>query len=367
MEQQHEGTTNALRGPPRKKSTFSRWRAIARTFLPFALRRRRRFLLGALAALCVVCLRIALPWPLRAMLKPWLGHGEGWSSALLDALPAGLSPMVAMAGVFLVLMVALGYADAVERLQFARFAIGVVRDVRAKAFKKALRVAPADGASSGDLVARLIGDTARLKAGLQGFLVHVATNGAMFVGITAMLLWMDLAMGAIFAAAGVILAASTTLGAGWTFRRALEVRSKEGKLANQIDRVWRERETGAKLKQINRSGAAQEGSMTRIQGRLTWLAHAVLGVAMLGAAIAGTNAVEAGRLEAGQLFLVIVYALLLRAPLVQLTRQGVRSGKALACAHRLRGLLRASKRARRAAGLGGSAPQPATPLPDPLS
>ena len=369
-EQQQAGSSDAPPEPAhepepgtkKQKSTFARWRAIARTFRPFALRHRRRFLRGALAALLVVGLRIALPWPLRAMMKPWFGHEDGWSSTLVGTLPPWLSPAVAMACVFLLLMLALGWADYFERQQFARFAIRMVRDVRAKAFKKALRASVPERANSGDLVARLIGDTARLKAGLQGFLVHVGTNGAMVVGITAVLLWLDPAIGGIFAGAGAILATTTALGATRSFRQALEVRAKEGKLAKQIDRVWRKRELGAKLKPINRSGAKEEGSLTRTQGRHTWLAHAVLGVAMVCAAIVGTNAVEAEELASGDLFLVIVYALLLRAPLVQLTRQGVRSGKVMASAERLRKLLRRGRKARRAAQALA-----ASPIPGPLS
>jgi ABC-type multidrug transport system fused ATPase/permease subunit len=369
-EQQQAGSPDAPPPPEpgrrkekRKKSTLARWRAIARTFRPFALRHRGRFLRGTLAALLVVGLRIALPWPLRAMMKPWFGHDEGWSSALVASLPAWLPPPVAMACVFLGLMLALGWADYRERQHFARFAIRMVRDVRAKAFKAALRAAPPEAASSGDLVARLIGDTARLKAGLQGFLVHVGTNGAMALGITAVLLWLDPAIGAIFAGAGALLATTTALGAARSFRRALVVRSKEGKLAKYIDRAWRERKRAARLKPINRSGASEEGSLTRIQGRHTWLAHGVLGLAVVCSAIVGTRALAAGELAAEDLFLVIVYALLLRAPLVQVTRQGVRSGKVMACAHRLRKLLRAGRKAPRAAQ---ARRVPSPPVRDPL-
>lgn len=366
MEQLHERSTaprpEPASGAPREKSTLARWRAIVRTFLPFARRHRRSFLLGSVAALCVVSLRIALPWPLRLVMKPSFGHDGGWSGALVEALPQGLAPIVAMAGVFLVLMVALGFADHLERQQFARFAIGLVRDVRAKALKRAFRErSPGEG--SGDLVARLIGDTARLKAGLQGFLVHVATNGAMFLGITVVLLCMDLAIGSIFAAAGAILAACTAMGAVGTYRHALEHRSREGKLAQRIDRAWRAQEGGESVPKIKRSSARLEHKLTTGQGHLTWLAHGVLGLAMLGAAIAGTGAVEAGRLETADLFLVFVYGLLLRAPLVQLTRQGVRTGKVLACGRRLRKLLRAGKRAR-SARRHAAQEAPRAPLPD---
>jgi ABC-type multidrug transport system fused ATPase/permease subunit len=368
-EQQQAGSPDAPPPPEpggkagkRKKSTLARWRAIARTFRPFALRHRGRFLRGTLAAMLVVGLRIALPWPLRSMMKPWFGHGEGWSSTLVASLPAWLPPPVAMACVFLALMIALGWADYRERQHFARFAIRMVRDVRAKAFKAALRAAPQEAASSGDLVARLIGDTARLKAGLQGFLVHVGTNGAMVLGITAVLLWLDATIGAIFAGAGAFLAATTALGAARSFRRALVVRSKEGKLAKYIDRAWRERQRAAKLKATNRSSASEEGSLTRVQGRHTWLAHGVLGLAVVCSAIVGTRAQAAGELAEGDLFMVLVYALLMRAPLVQITRQGVRSGKVMACAHRLGKLLRAGRMARRAER-ARAGPQPD---PDPL-
>jgi hypothetical protein len=66
---------------------------------------------------------------------------------------------------------------------------------------------------------------------------------------------------------------------------------------------------------------------------------AVFGVAVLLALWTGASAIEAGRLAAGDLVLFMLYALMMRSPIVQLTRQGCRSGKILATGYRLSQLL----------------------------
>lgn len=324
----------------RRKSFRTRAASVVRALRPFARRHRGPFVLGSVSALGVVLLRVALPWPLRAVMKPWMSGADDGAAGALGSLAQGLPPVVLMAALLLVVMVALGMADHFQRWNYARFAIGFVRDVRAEVLRRAVAAGPgARELGSGDFVARLIGDTARLKAGLKGFLVHVATNGAMFVGVTAILLWMDPGIGAIFAAAGVVVGTATWWGAAITFRRALRYRKKEGKLADRIDEAWKGEALESSLK-INRTSGRYEATLTKIQGRFTWLAHSALGTAILGGAVAGSRAVDAGRIEAGDLFVVLVYALMLRAPIVQLTRQGVRTGKILACGHRLKRLLK---------------------------
>jgi ABC-type multidrug transport system fused ATPase/permease subunit len=145
------------------------------------------------AAVGVTLLRLALPWPLQALLLPLLNGERVTSPAWI---PAELDVTLVAGVLFALCIAALGYADARARLSFARFSIGTVRDLRKQAMRGLSR-GPCPGVPTrpGDMVARLIGDTARVKAGLKGFLVHVAVNGLPLAGITVVMLYIDLTMG----------------------------------------------------------------------------------------------------------------------------------------------------------------------------
>lgn len=323
---------------------FDRWGEICVAMLPFARRHRALLLLGGLMSLVVIGIRLTLPWLFRGMLKPLLtGHVERRGLALWPGAGAFEQPLF-FGAIFLLLLVALGFSDFLMRLKFAQFAIGTVRDLRARAFQSALQLDPRiSAAGPGDLVARLIGDTARVKEGLKGFLVHVATNGAMLAGVSMVLLWVDPALGAIFAAAFALIAFVTVYGTTRVYRRAMKFRTREGLLAESIHQAWRHETLGGSFDKVNRSSGRHEATITRLQGRTTWAAHVIFGASILLLVWLGVRSVTAGTLASEDMLVFILYALMARAPVVQLARQGTRTGKILACAGRLEQVLRAGQ------------------------
>lgn len=309
------------------------WRKSALAFhgvRPFARKNLGLFATGAVAAVVVVAARLALPWPLRAITEYLSASGAE------PSLIVGLNPVLAMGLIFFTLMVILGFGDFIERLYFARFAIGTTRDLRKAAFKKSLGI-NADGykAATGDMVSRLIGDTARLKAGLQGFLVHVATNGLLFLGATVVLFFLNPGLGVIFASAGVAAMIVTIWGAHRVFENSLRHREKEGKLANTIEKSITRGPDKKTLKRINRSSSKYEAAQTRLQGLVTWTAHGIFGLAVLAALLTSATAMAEGKLAVGDLIVFMMYALMLQGPIVRLTRQGTRTGKILGPGYRL--------------------------------
>ncbi len=320
---------------------------IIRALLPFARKSRRWFVYGCLAASVVVAARLALPWPLRAVTDRWVANGPEEGSGLGALAPGSADYVVLIGFVFLIVILLLGLFDFLERLAFARFAIGSVRDIRAKAFWCAMRSNEAkenEGSEtpptrSGDVVARLVGDTARLKNGLQGFLVHVATNSVVFLGVTVVLFTMDASLGLIFAGAGIGTTIVTLWAAGRMFDSALKHRKKEGKLAQEIEEAIKRDLGDATFVRINKSSGRHEASQTRTQGIATWSAHVFFGVAVLAAIWVGSQGVDAGRISVGDMVVMMMYALLMRGPIVRLARQGSRTGKILGAAHRLVQLL----------------------------
>lgn len=310
---------------------------------PYLLRHRTSLVRGAIAAVFVVAARLALPWPLRVVADRWLSPDAGLEPALVSACA---SESVLLMGVaFLALLLLLGFADHLERLFFARFSIAAVRDLRASAFQAAVRLQENRKSKvTGDLVSRLIGDTARMKNGLQGFLVHVATNGLTLLGVTAVLFAMEPSLGLVFAAAELGIVVLTGNVARKAFQKSLEFRKREGKLANEIQSALHRKAKRRESGRIHRTTGRYEASLTRLQGQTTWAAHGIFGLAVLTVLWIGSASVESGKLPAGDMVVVMMYALMMRGPIVQLTRQGVRTGKILGPAQRVLQILEESER-----------------------
>ena len=330
------------------------WLQVWHALTPFARPHKEYFFRGAVAAILVVLLRLSLPWPFRHVLRPLLS-GEGLpAESQMDWPLVGVDPLTAMGGLFFLLLVALGYADHLERMNFARFAIEWVKDLRRDAMRVLFREGTVGQSfDAGDLVARLVGDTARVKAGLHGFLVHAATNGLMFAGVILILIWMDPVLGGVFTLAGLAAAAVTAFGFLGIHGKAIKQRKKEGKLASII-LASLEDFSERRFVKVNRSSSRHEVSTVRLQGITTLRAHIVLGVAVMAGLWVGANAISDGRITGGDLFVLFAYVLMLRAPMIQLARQGARTGKIIAAAERLSRLLRTGRRAQE----GDSVPLP---------
>lgn len=318
-----------------KRSNFRQSWAVLRGLAPYSRRHWRWFALGAIAAVGVVAARLALPWPLRTVAD--LARGAADSNWILTLAPSGLDPVLAMGGIFFALIFALGLSDLLERLYFARFSIATVRGLRSEAIAAVVGTRAEERSSqSGDLVSRLIGDTGRIKSGMQGFLVHVATNGLVFVGMTVILFTMHVRLGLIFALAGIATALVTAWAAARIFRNTISHRAREGELADRIqDALQSDSDDDTAMAEIDDASNGDEARQTKFQGIATWTTHAIYGAAVLAALWAGSAAVEAGELALGDLVVFMMYALMIRGPIVRLARQGSKTGKIFGAGYRL--------------------------------
>lgn len=316
-----------------------RSREVLTMLAPHARCHWRWFFLGGISALLVVAARLALPWPLRSVADQWLA-GENASIGLFALVPNFLDPVLAMGMIFFVLIFMLGLSDLLERFCFARFSIATVRDLRSQAFASVRGGAQSEKRGTGDLVSRLVGDTARIKSGMQGFLVHVATNGLLFLGMTLILLTMDARLGLIFALAGTVTALVTGWAAVRIFKTSLMHRRTEGELANHMEEALQSESADATFMTINGSSGGHEAEQTRLTGIATWAIHGIFGASVLAALWVGSEAVDAGRIAAGDMMIFMMYALMMRGPIVRLARQGARTGKIFGAGHRIAQLSR---------------------------
>ncbi len=296
------------------------WNAVFR----HARRHRAFFWRGVGLSVCGVAAQLSIPWPLRELLvgdpnAAWRESLQGW-----------LTPSLLLVALFLLAMVAAGFFDFVQRVQFARFAIAWSRDLRAAAHGAVLEgPLPGSALDPGDLVARLIADVARFKAAVKQALIYVATNAILFAGACVVIWWVEWTFGVLFLVAFLTAALVAALGARRTYREFLGYRASEGRVAGGVA-------AGGKAIEgdLAESGRLEAAEM-RQQGGAAWTAHALVGAVVFAIVVVGSRGAAAGDVDPGAILLFLAYALFLSKPLVRLTRHGARSGKLVAAALRL--------------------------------
>ncbi len=331
--------------PATLRRILKRWIRVWSVFAPFSRRHRTSFWFSALFAALVVAFRLAIPWPLRSIVAPILSAGDAPATLPPATVTDEFAGPVIWGAVFLLITLGLGWSELRQRLWVARFSIGWVRDIRAEAFQAAQDLDTRfHKVSTGDLVSRLVGDTARLKAGLQGFMTHIATNGLLYIGVTVILCMQSVLFGIIFLLVGILLLTIAMIGATRVYLHYRDFRKKEGKLASRIEEALNMNPDQSKFAKVNYSSGVHEATVVRIQGQTTLAAHAILAIATLASLWIGIGRVHAGALAPDDLFLLLLYALTLHPPSVRLARQGTRVGKMMACGDRLERLLREARR-----------------------
>jgi ATP-binding cassette, subfamily C, bacterial LapB len=135
--------------------------------------------------------------------------------------------------------------------------------------------------------------------------------------------------------AAALLGGVTYAGGRRIYLAASRYRRKEGKLADAMRRSYEHGDESNRFTSANHKSGRHEANISRIQGLTTWAAHAVFAAMVVASLILGFDGVARGTLEPSAVAVFVMYALMLRGPVVQLARQGSRTGKIAASAHRL--------------------------------
>jgi ATP-binding cassette subfamily B protein len=261
------------------------------------------------------------------------------ASPLPTALASRGDSVLFYCGAYLVLALATGLFELLQRLWLTRFAAATVHDLRSAAVASVRAAGPLPVSRGADLVARIIGDSARLKADLKGILIHVSQNGLLVLAVTALFLVLSPKLGALF-----LVGASLAVLIGYhalddVAVHARKQRRKESRYASMIQQGgWREAADEEEEK-VNRSSARRDVRTTRIIGTSAILAHAALAVTISVALWFGVQDVRRGSLAPGELFLFVAYALTVHHRAVRIGRQVARIGKLLASAERICALI----------------------------
>ena len=302
---------------------------------------RRKLASGVAAAVLVVAIRLAMPWPLRGVLEtvfPSRHHGGRHPHpALTQWLPGSGDPVLWLAGLYLLLALASGLAEMVQRVRMKQYAVGVVHDLRVDAVRGI--AGGKSETSSGDLLARIVGDSARIKEGLSGILVHVSQNGLLFLGVAVVFLVLHPLLGAVFAAGGLlsILVGFVTVPSVATVADAQ--RGYEGRFTETLRKALKHQDFDEADEAVDRKSATGDVRTTKLITRSAVLVHCVFGATVGAGLWIGARAVEAGTMEPGALFLFVAYALTAHRRIVMIGRQIARSGKVLATTGRIADLI----------------------------
>ncbi len=296
---------------------------------------RGAFLRGILATLGVVAMRLALPWPLRGVVENVFPALEGRPRPL--GIPSGLDadPVLLFCGMFLLLAIGAGFFEWVQRIWMARAASHTAHDLRAAAVAAAGRGRARTNADRADLITRIIGDSARLKAGLKGIFIHLTQNAILLLAITVLFLFLAPKLGLLFLLSGLL----ATLIGHVTVSEVAETterqRRKESRYAATIHEIPAGESEDRAERTLNRSSAKKEVLVTRIIGRSSLLIHAAVAATLGFAFWMGVNDVRRGALAPGELFLFIAYAITIQRRAVMIGRQVARGGAVLANAQRI--------------------------------
>jgi ABC-type multidrug transport system fused ATPase/permease subunit len=317
------------------QKTIRRARAAYRGLAPFGLPHRRYLLGGSVATLVLVACRLAFPWPLRGLMEIVFHRGaQGNGAVVAQLVPHTGSPVWWLVGSFVAIILLWGVSESLQRLNFTRFAVGLVRDSRSAALA---RLPSAAEREAGDLIAAVTGDASRVKSGVKTVLIGTSRNGAFFIGVTVIVSLIDPVIGLIFLAGGVATILVGALG-GWRSSRVVRrARRRESGFTEELHRYFM---GSAELPRLDVDPERRPDSkVTRIEGITTFAVHAVLAASTSAILVIAIDKGRAGQLSPGSVFTILAYILLMHNKTVGFGRRVIRSGRLLPSAERLAALV----------------------------
>jgi ABC-type multidrug transport system fused ATPase/permease subunit len=313
-------------------STKKRNRAVG-TLMTFGHPHRKWLVSAGVSTLFLAVFRLAMPWPLRGVVESVFPDADAGGS--VNAWFAGTeNPILWLAGVYVLFAVGCGLCEFVQRVQFMKYSARTVHDLREAAVIGA-SLRRKDNKAVADLISRIVGDSARLKAGMSGILVHLSHNGLTFVGICGVLSFFSWELALVFLMGGLLAILVGLKYAGPIAENSRRQRRKEGKYAQVIQEKIEHGVVDVDFEEINASSARKEVRNTRLVASSSLWVHVILALTVGVALWIGVSGVRSGALAPGVLFIFMAYSLTMHRRLVQVGRQIARTGKVLACASRL--------------------------------
>jgi ATP-binding cassette, subfamily B, bacterial len=329
------GTVAAGPATGRQRTRRERLAVIASRLGPYARPHRRRLRVALGASVLVTLAQLAVPWPL-SWLVDLAAPPSSSRSAPPSWLPTSGDPAIWMMACLVVVGAVLGASEYLQRVSVARYVVRSINDARVGVLTGTLSASTKR--EPGDIVTRVVTDTARIRIGMKGALVHILQHGLFLVGVSVVMLALDVMLGLAYLTGLAVAFGIAAVGADRTATLSRRRRGRESRVVDEALRVATTAGEEAQVKAADRERPV--AIISQVKGRTAVVVQVVLA---LTACLVLTLAVRfsaSGRLGTGDLAVVASYLLMLHYPMMRMGRQITRLGPQLTSAERLARLAR---------------------------
>ncbi len=330
--------------------TRTMWRRFGRY-----TRREVGTLSGAFAAAVgVVAMQLAAPWPIKVIFDHVLSNqmGDSWMAGLLQRVSSNtLSVLTWVCLAVLAIAVLDSIFAYVRDVMLAKCGQRVVGRLRHDLFKHLQRLAPRDFDQhhTGALLMRLTGDIQMLRQMLVGAVVSMGENVLLILAMVAAMVWFDPVL-ALLGVATVPL----TVWATWRISRQItratnKQREQESEIASIATDVLgamalvqafnREPTEQKRFARQNRSSIRAGVKTTRLESKLYRVVSLASAVGLCAILYVGVRHVLSGRMTAGDLLVFLSYLRAVNKPMRNIAKLAGQLAKATACGQRVAELL----------------------------
>lgn len=307
---------------------------VARMFAPHAAGCGRAFFVAGLLSSLFIATRLAQPWPLKWIIDALGGHPSQW----------GLS-LTTLSIAYVLISLLASVVDYAQRRMVTGLGNLIVSRFRGALFTHLLGLPLAYQARKGigELLTRVVWDTARLRRGVSGVLLRMYQNTVLFLATVGVLLWISPVLASFVLGCGLVAFGLMLVSNQKILRAARSSRKREGQLASVVEenlRGARELQSfglpmDRRFEAANQKSLRGEQKLVRLEAALLSQVEFLIALSITLILWRGTAAVSVGTLTVGDLVLFIHYTLSLYRPFTQFARQASQAGRTAACAERL--------------------------------
>lgn len=325
----------------------SKMRRMVILLWPHAQNHKGLLFVGALLSAMLIALRLAQPWPLKWVVDmlsnkhvslSWFHVQSEHAIAIFSLLYVGVSLLA-------------GFIDYWQQLFLAGLGNRIIFKFRNQLFAHLLQLPLFfhEKKTVGELVTRIVSDTARLRRGVNGILIRTFQVIFTFLASVIVIVQLDWRMATILGICGTL---ALLLMSG-TGRKILSAsrknRKREGQLAaivaedvhgiRELQTFKPEHLNDERFEQRNVKSLRDEQKVRRLEASLLIRMETLLTISICVILWMGATAVQKGELSLGSLVLFIHYTVGLYGPFRQFARQAAQTGRTMACVDRLTNIM----------------------------
>jgi ATP-binding cassette, subfamily B, bacterial len=322
-------------------------RRLALLLWPHARNHKGLLLIGSFTSIILIGLRLAQPWPLKWIidilsenksLPAWLELQHEQAIALLSLSYIGVSLLA-------------GLADYWQTILLSGLGNRVIYSFRNKAFDHLFRLPVTfhEKRTVGELVTRIVYDTARLRRGVNGIMIRTLQVVFTFLLNVVVILLLNWQIAIVIGVIGTLSLLLMNRNGKRILFESRKNRRREGQLAAVVSEDMQgirefqafrpDHLTDERFDKRNTKSLASEQKVRRIAARMSTQVEVLLAIGICVVLWIGAVAVQSGDLTVGSLVLISHYAVGLFGPFRQFARQAAQTGRTIACAERLTNII----------------------------